>query len=268
MVSLRDPTAVRRDPRGSLMDLSANSTPVTSLVRVPLALFPVLVPSVQFVISSSFQFSGRFPAFLWFSAAELATFVQTKGHCLMTHVDLPMFTGKVHYMFHECKRYFDGETPGTSIPRASDTVSLDLLRVSDGGDNEPGAATVTTGPVDVQDLNKWLAKCDVASDPDDLPDITDGERAILAGHISEVTDLLRRCLESGAHGKWSPEVQAMFDAGIDVVFPEMTLCEYSAAFREWGPILESHYYLGVTPSPEEEEGPYRVFPDHLLAAVH
>ena len=40
----------------------------------------------------------------WFSAAELATFVLTKGHCLVTHVDIPIFTGKAHFMFQECKR--------------------------------------------------------------------------------------------------------------------------------------------------------------------
>ena len=202
----------------------------------------------------------------WFSAAELATFVLTRGHCLMTHVDKPMFTGKAHYMFQECKRFFNNETPGATIPLANDTVSLDMLRVSQAGEDKSGAASGPTEPVAIAELNKWLGKCDVALDPEDLADVSDGDRATLARSTAEIMDVIRRCLESGAHDKWSPEVQTLFDRDASVTFPSMTLSEYPAAFKEWAPILEKYYYMSVMPSPEEEEGPYEVFTAHLLAA--
>ena len=45
----------------------------------------------------------------WFSAAELATYVLTGGHCLVSHCDVPVFTSRLHFMCQECKRYFNNE---------------------------------------------------------------------------------------------------------------------------------------------------------------
>ena len=65
----------------------------------------------------------------WFSAAELATFILTKGHCLVTHLDIPVFTGKMHFMFQECKRYYNSAVNEEHMPCTRKAVGVGMLFV-------------------------------------------------------------------------------------------------------------------------------------------
>ena len=97
----------------------------------------------------------------WYSAAELAIFVLTGGHCIETHRDQVLFTSRPHYMLQECKRLFNNEAGGTDSKdqqaRRQDAkdqqkpVQVDMLQVSaaqismfDGGKSSAGPSSQPT----------------------------------------------------------------------------------------------------------------------------
>ena len=69
----------------------------------------------------------------WYSAAELAIFVLTGGHCIETHGDTVLFTSRAHFMFEECKRLFNNES-GRAEPHSKGSSApvenVDMLQVS------------------------------------------------------------------------------------------------------------------------------------------
>jgi hypothetical protein len=66
----------------------------------------------------------------WYSAAELAIFVLTGGHCIQTHGDKVLFTSRSHYMFQECKRLFNNDRDLTCARPAVQSDIVDIVQVT------------------------------------------------------------------------------------------------------------------------------------------
>jgi hypothetical protein len=64
----------------------------------------------------------------WFSACELAVYVQTGGHCILTHQDQVLFLSRPHYLMHQCKRILEGEKE-QSETKTAQCVQVDVYAV-------------------------------------------------------------------------------------------------------------------------------------------
>ena len=125
--------------------------------------------------------------FHWYSAAELAIFVLTGGHCVYTHFDKVLFTARPQFMFQECKRFLNGEANAAACVDSVDLADINLVQVA-ARDNAPVEAPV--GSSEDRECDEWDEEEDQEEDPE--PVAAEGELQMFRFTTANRDDWLHR----------------------------------------------------------------------------